>query len=291
MENEKYSALLCAIDEGSLTAAADKLGYTTSGISRMIAALERDTGFALLTRDRSGVNPTAECEKLLPHIRNIVREEDTYIQIANEIRGLHTGTITIGTSIEAYFPLLSSLVASFSEIYPDIHVDITEDLSSHLVNDIENGKADFCIISQRNGDFRWIPVTEDSIVALVPKESKYANLDALPIDTFIREPFIDIYHSDETDNSIMFKRNGIKPKTLYSCTNCFAAAAMIEAGLGMTTENNLIATRWTSSVKILPLDPPQPLQIGIAVPQEKNTSPAAKKFLSFAETHLDRFRL
>ena len=291
METEKYSALLCAIDEGSLTAAAEKLGYTTSGISRIIAALERDAGFALLTRDRSGVSPTAECEKLIPHIRNIVREENTYVQIANEVKGLHTGTITIGTSIEAYFPLLSSLVAAFSEEYPDIHVNITEGLSSHLVSAIENGAADFCIISQRHGDFRWIPVTEDSLVALVPKDSKYASLDALPVETFITEPFIDIYHSDETDNSLMFKRNGIKPKTLYSCTNCFAAAAMIEAGLGMTTENNLIASRWASTVKILPLDPPQPLQIGIAVPLEKNTSPAAEKFLSFAGRQLDKFRL
>lgn len=291
METEKYSALLCAIDEGSLTAAADKLGYTTSGISRMIAALERDAGFALLTRDRSGVSPTTECKKLMPHIRNIVREENTYVQIANEVKGLHTGTVTIGTSIEAYFPLLSSLVASFSEEYPDIHVNITEGLSSHLVSAIENGIADFCIISQRPGDFRWIPVTEDSLVALVPKDSKYASLDALPVETFITEPFIDIYHSDETDNSLMFKRNGIKPKTLYSCTNCFAAAAMIEAGLGMTTENNLIASRWASTVKILPLYPPQPLQIGIAVPLEKNTSPAAEKFLAFAERQLDKFRL
>ena len=40
MDTEKCAALLCALEEGTLARAADRLGYTPSGISRMIAALE-----------------------------------------------------------------------------------------------------------------------------------------------------------------------------------------------------------------------------------------------------------
>ena len=50
MDTERINALLCTIEERSLTAAAEKLGYTTSGISRMMAALEEETGFPLLVR-------------------------------------------------------------------------------------------------------------------------------------------------------------------------------------------------------------------------------------------------
>ena len=40
---------------------SEKLGYTASGISRMMAALEEETGFPLLIRSRTGVIPTEEC--------------------------------------------------------------------------------------------------------------------------------------------------------------------------------------------------------------------------------------
>ena len=38
MDTEKARALLCAIEEGSLTAVSERLGYTISGISRMMAS-------------------------------------------------------------------------------------------------------------------------------------------------------------------------------------------------------------------------------------------------------------
>ena len=71
MDTERISALICTIEEGSLTAAAEKLGYTTSGVSRMMAALEEETGFPLLVRSRSGVIPTEECSQLLPVMQEI----------------------------------------------------------------------------------------------------------------------------------------------------------------------------------------------------------------------------
>ena len=66
MDTEKYKALVCAIDMGSLTAAADRLGYTPSGISRSVAAVEEQFGFPLLIRAKSGVTPTEDCNQVLP---------------------------------------------------------------------------------------------------------------------------------------------------------------------------------------------------------------------------------
>lgn len=53
MDTEKCRALIAALELGSLTAAAESLGYTPSGISRMMAALEDEMGFPLLIRNRA----------------------------------------------------------------------------------------------------------------------------------------------------------------------------------------------------------------------------------------------
>lgn len=59
MDLDRCRALVCAIETGSLSAAAEALQYTPSGVSRMVAALEAETGFSLLHREHGGVRPTA----------------------------------------------------------------------------------------------------------------------------------------------------------------------------------------------------------------------------------------
>lgn len=49
MDTEKCRALLAVLEAGSLSAAAEKLDYTPSGLSRMMAALEQELGFPLLS--------------------------------------------------------------------------------------------------------------------------------------------------------------------------------------------------------------------------------------------------
>ena len=88
MDTTKCTALLTILEKGSLSAAADALGYTPSGISRMIDSMEEETGFALLTRSRRGVALTPEGEDMLPLIRDLARTGELYEQNAHRILGL-----------------------------------------------------------------------------------------------------------------------------------------------------------------------------------------------------------
>ena len=77
MDTEKCRALLCVLETGSLSAAAEQLGYTPSGVSRMMAALEDEVGFPLLERGRGGVEATAACRLLLPAVREMAGSSAT----------------------------------------------------------------------------------------------------------------------------------------------------------------------------------------------------------------------
>ena len=58
-----------------------------------------------------------------------------------------------------------------------------------------------------------------------------------------------------------------------------ATYSMVEAGLGLSMNNAINGRAWSGSVRILPLDPPQSVEIGIA--SLPDLSPAARAFLSF----------
>ena len=70
MDRTKVRIFLYVIDSGSLTKAAGAFGYTTSGISHMMSAMEEEVGFPLLIRSRTGVTPTANAERLIPILRS-----------------------------------------------------------------------------------------------------------------------------------------------------------------------------------------------------------------------------
>ena len=287
MDTEKCKALLLTIETGSLSAAAELLGYTPSGISRMMASLEQETGFPLLARSRSGVTPTQACVAMLPVIREIAKLGDRFAQLSAEILGLRTGEIKVGTAYGIYYGWLSKLIAAFSERYPNIKVNILEGTSSELSRAMDELKADFCIISQREGYHDWIPLRQDALMAWLPPNHKKSACASFPIADFTVEPFVDLYPGQETDNSMIFEKNGLKPNTRFTTIDVNAAMALVEAGLGVSLVNGLIAEHWSGHVVGIPLDPPQVVEIGIAVPPQAAMSPAAKYFLEFAKEHLE----
>ena len=280
MDTEKCRALLCTIDTGSLSAAAEKLGYTPSGISRMMASLEADAGFPLLVRSRSGVAPTAECARLLPLIRSLCSLGDQFEQAASEILGLESGVVTVGISSSGYYRWLSHLISDFCKVYPKIEVRVLDGLSSELTVAMEERRADLCLISRREGDFRWLPLAMEEMVAWVPEGHPAASGKAFPVSRFAVEPYIDIAHVSDTDCSRLFERNGINPNIRFTANDSYAAYLMVEAGLGVSLNQSLVTRDLNGKVVIMPLDPPQPVEIGIAVPE--TLAPAARRFADFA---------
>lgn len=66
---KSLQALDMAIREGSLKAAADRLGITPAAVGQRIRSLESYLGSDLLLRGRSGLTPTPELDRALPDLR------------------------------------------------------------------------------------------------------------------------------------------------------------------------------------------------------------------------------
>lgn len=290
MDLEKSKVLLCALEKGSLTAAAEQLGYTPSGISRGITALEEETGLPLLLRGRLGVQATSACEMLLPSIRELVRWGERCDQLAAQLRGLDTGSITVGTAYHTYDRWLARLAADFSRQYPGIRVHILEGTSSELAALMEQGQADFALISRREGKFRWRCLRRDPIMVWVPQNHPSAGTGRFPMEKLLSSPFIELYPGQETDNSRFLAQQGIRPDVRYATADVYTAGAMVEAGLGVALMNGLLQVPADYGVKALPLEPSQEVEIGVAQPPKEACTPAAKRFGEFAEERLAELR-
>ena len=102
----------------------------------------------------------------------------------------------------------------------------------------------------------------------------------------------DDYHASrvlpgfQPDSKIrMLQQLQIRPKIRFATSDSRAAIAMVRAGLGITLLNDILTADLADGVAVLPLDPPQSVHLGIALPEEEHVSPAAKRFITYA---LDR---
>ncbi|MBQ9644127.1 MAG: LysR family transcriptional regulator [Lachnospiraceae bacterium] len=299
MDTEKLRILEAAAAAQSLSAAGEQLGYTTSGISRAIASLEEEMGFPLFIRGRRGVTMTAECRRILPEVRKVLHAEELLLQEAGAIRGLESGTLSIGCAYGGYYrKYLSETVQNFTARHPEIQIELFQGTSSELMKQLKEGRGDLCLVSWREGDFRWIPLAQEPLKAVVPaghplaghaqtghslagrSQGDRAQVGAYPIARFAEDAYIDLYPEEETDNSRMLQREGIRPRTRYACTDVLAALGMVEAGMGVVLVNEGYLEHWQGQTAALPLDPPQLVEIGLAVPADRAASPVLRQFLS-----------
>lgn len=285
MDTEKCRTLLRVIELGSISAAAEDLGYTPSGISKMMASLESELGFNLLFRSREGVRPTKECEHMMPILRRLSDDYCLAKETADALNGIETGEIYVGTPYPAYFRTLSRLITDFCERYPGIHVGIIEGMSSELAEKVEDREADFCIISKREGDFDWISLTDDPFVAIVSSNHPLTKKGFVTRDDLAHEPFILMHPDAASDCSIYLERNSITPDIRFSCSDTLAAYHLVEAGLGITLDNNIYTAQFSGNVTALPLDPPCTIPIGIAAPVSGQRSPAANRFIELSRSY------
>ena len=79
------------MEYGSFTKAAEILNYTQSGISRMIADLEKEWGVTLFERSKYGVKPTSDGMKLLPYAQNLCADFDKLKMQVDELNGYNRG--------------------------------------------------------------------------------------------------------------------------------------------------------------------------------------------------------
>src|SRR3954447_4003079 len=84
------------VQRGSLSAAADALGYTQPAVSRQIAALERETGAQLLERTPRGIRLTEPGRVLLDHADAILDRLAATQAEVESVGRLAAGRLRIG---------------------------------------------------------------------------------------------------------------------------------------------------------------------------------------------------
>ena len=191
MDNTKFKAFIECINKGSVTAAAEELGYTPSAVSQLISSLEKELGLKLLNRTQRGVSLTSEGSELVPAIRAWLAAEDEVYQLAADLKGISTGTLTIASYPSAAITWLPRIIRCFKNDYPGIDINIVENIRSDIFEHLEKNEADMAILVYSEPmPYEWISLADVEMLAAVPEDNPYANAEAFPIKEIENYDFI-----------------------------------------------------------------------------------------------------
>jgi len=118
--------LVAAVDDGSFSAAARRLGVATPSVHRLVQALEAELGVALIDRSAQPLRPTPYAMGYVERARGLLaelRELDASLQDQSQAP---RGTISLAADSVAREYLLPTMVSAFHARFPDIEIHIME---------------------------------------------------------------------------------------------------------------------------------------------------------------------
>jgi DNA-binding transcriptional LysR family regulator len=151
---DRYRTLLAVLDEGSLSAAARKLGLTQPTVGRHVEALEAELGAPLFTRSGGGLAPTDAALALRPHAEAMSAAAEALVRTASGEADAVRGVVRVTASEVVGVEVLPPIFASFHEAHPQVSVELA---LSNRQEDLLRREADVAV--------RMVRPTQGALIA------------------------------------------------------------------------------------------------------------------------------
>ncbi len=282
MNIQKYMALIKTVEYGSFTSAAEALSYSQSGISRMIHDLEKEWNVTLLERGRSGVRLTSDGVKLLPYAKKVCTEYLKLQMQVDELNGLQSGLIRIGTFSSVATHWLPNIIKEFQKDYPNIDYELLLGDYTEIEEWILEGRVDCGFLRlPAHPDLETVFLEQDRLLVILPESHPLANCGRFPVPALCDDPFMLLEKGAKAEISEIFERCGLTPQVHFTTWDDYAIMSMVESGLGISILPELILKRTPYHIVAKELEVPAYRSIGLALRDKKSASLAVKRFLDY----------
>lgn len=285
MNISQYEAFLKTIELGSLTKAAQTLGYTQSGITHMLNALESEFRMKLLNRDRSGATVTSDGMQLLPYIQAVLNCQHNLNNKLDEIHRLESGLIRVGTFTSVSAQWLPGMIKNFRLDFPKIQFELLHGTYQENEKWLMDGRLDCAFVRvPANKQLETIYLRRDPLVVVLPENHPLAHDAFFPISGLSKYPYIKLDEGDDDEISEIFTIHQIAPNVQFVEKDDYAVIAMVEKGLGISILPELVLKNISRKVVYKELEIPSYRDLGVAVKDTTMLSTSAQIFLTCVQT-------
>ncbi len=286
MKLNALQALVAAVDEGSLRAAARRVGSSQPALTKRVRELELELGTTLLQRSTKGVLPTPQGQVLVDHARRAVRELDDAVAQIDQLGGHMVGELGIVAVPLAVLLLIPETLRTFGREYPGIRLRLREELYIAQLNPLRQGEVDIVLGPIPDplpaGEFQVESLLPIDMAVVVGKGSEHARARSLRELAGARWVYTSPSgHTGYAD--MLFGRHGLKPPEPAAMVNStLALLALVGSGdyvglMPLPIARHPSAAPWMTVVPIA--EGQLQLTLGAMVRRDAMLKPAVRQFL------------
>ncbi len=267
------------------TSAATRLGISQSAVSHAIKSLEQELGVELFRRHQAQVELTDIGRQLLLRARAMLGLAATLEQEAADARGMKRGTLRIGSfGPTSSTRLLPRILEEYRQEYPGIEVHIDEGPDRQILQWLEERRIDLGFVVLPEERFDTFALLEDQLVALIPATHALAREPQVRLDQLCHDPFVLTEAGSAELVSRLFVGAGLRPNIRYRSSQLLSTLETVARGEALSILAELsLPPRTDARYVSKALSPPVRRQVGIAVLDQRQSSPATLAFIRHAQ--------
>ncbi|MER5211927.1 LysR family transcriptional regulator [Streptomyces sp. NPDC002838] len=297
----RLAALVAVAEAGSITRAAERLGYTPPALSQQLAKLEREAGTALLVRHHRGARLTGAGEVLVARARRVLDELERARHELARLAGLSGGTLRLGTFQTAGIHLLPPVLSAFRRAYPDVELIVADHEPSAGVAAVAAGEIDLAMTHRYEPG---VPVplpssvgadpilVEELVLVSAPGHALTSGTSRLPLAELAGQPLISMApdHPGRREVEAVLARAGATPSVLVATPGYVLVCALASAGLGVGVVPEMVARTAATPVGMRLLEAGELRRTISVVYRTDEKAPAADAFRALLRGTFGRAR-
>jgi DNA-binding transcriptional LysR family regulator len=261
---QRLRAFALVLDLGSISAAADVLGYTQSAVSQQLAALEREVGAALVDRSQRPLRATSAGATLRPHVEGVLAELAGAEAALEDLRG-GTRRLRLAAFTSALSSFVPAAVRDLRRAHAQLVVQVLQLETQEAVERLRAGDADLAVVHYMPGIA--VPETTglqsrrllvDHLYVVLPDGHRLARRDAVNVTDLEAEPLI-LPRRDTPAGRFrsviehLCAQAGFAPRVAYELDDLPAAQAFVAAGIAVVPMHGLTLATVPPGATVRPL--------------------------------------
>src|SRR5438128_6833696 len=263
MEIHQLRYFVAVGDEGSVSRAASKVRVAQPSLSQQIRKLEAEVGQPLFDRlPRSGVlNEAGRC--FIDYARQILASIGDARRCVDELKDEVAGRLAVGAipTIAPY--VLRELVVTFQKHYPEVTLEIIEDVTDGITRRVEAGELDVALAStcQQSPTLRRESLGNEPLLALVPEGNPLAKKTLVELDDLKSQRFLLLHEMHCLSQQVhhLLESRRLRPEIALAGSQLSTIANMVAAEIGVSIVPQMMVNHQaTPGCVSVPFAPPVP---------------------------------
>ncbi len=197
---------------------------------------------------------------------------------------MRRGTLRIGSfGPTSSMKLLPTILRRYRALHPGIEVHIDEGPDRQVIQWLDERRIDVGFVVLPEERFDTFSLMADQMVALLPTAHPLAARTSLSLRDLCDDPFVLTEAGSAELVTRLFNAARLTPNVRYRCSQLLSTLNTVSRGEAVTvvSEGSLPEGDHPGFV-VRPLSPPVPREIGLAVLDSRQISPATRAFIELA---------